>query len=45
MSGKAVFTQEHVNDGTLSVAQLPKGTYFIVASIKQHRVARKLVIQ
>ena len=44
MSGRAVFVQEHVTDGAFSVAHLPQGTYFIVASVKQHRVARKLVI-
>ena len=45
MRGKAVFSQEHFHDGALGVAHLPKGTYFIVASVKQHRVARKLVIR
>jgi len=45
MSGRAVFAQEHFNDGVLGIAQLPKGTYFVVASVKQHRVARKLVIR
>ena len=45
MSGRAVFAQEHFHDGALIVTPLPKGTYFVVASVKQHRVARKLVIR
>jgi len=30
---------------SLNIAHLQKGTYLIVASTEQHRVARKLVIQ
>jgi hypothetical protein len=45
MGGRVIFTQEHVTDGVLNVAHLPKGSYFVVASVKQHRVARKLIIK
>jgi hypothetical protein len=44
LSGKIIFYQEHFRDGTLDVTNLNKGTYFLVASTKQHRVAKKLVI-
>ncbi|MDR2971960.1 MAG: T9SS type A sorting domain-containing protein, partial [Bacteroidales bacterium] len=45
MNGSLIFAQDNFNDGTLNVAQLKKGIYMIVASTKQHRVARKLVKQ
>ena len=45
MTGRVIFAQEGFNDGTLSVAHLRTGNYLIVASTKQHRVARRLVIQ
>jgi hypothetical protein len=45
MTGKVVFAQDGFNDGTLNVANLPRGSYLMVASTKQHRVARKLVVQ
>jgi hypothetical protein len=45
MTGLIIFTQDSFNDGTLNVAQLKPGNYLIVASTKQHRMARKLVIQ
>jgi hypothetical protein len=45
MSGKIIFVQENFSDGALNVANLNRGIYLIVASTKQHRVARKLVIK
>jgi len=45
MTGRIIFAQDGFNDGALSVAHLRAGNYLIVASTKQHRVARKLVIQ
>jgi hypothetical protein len=45
MAGKVVFAQDNFNDGQLDVACLSKGNYLIVASTKQHRFARKLVIE
>jgi len=45
MQGKIIFTQEGFSDGELNVSHLQKGNYLIVASTKQHRVAKKLVIQ
>lgn len=45
MTGKIVFAQDNFKDGKLDVSRLNKGNYLIVASIKQHRFARKLVIQ
>jgi hypothetical protein len=44
MTGRVIFAQESYTDGTLSVGHLRAGNYFIVASTKQHRVARKLVV-
>jgi len=45
MTGKLISEQAHFQDGQLSVAHLRAGNYFIVASTKQHRVAKKLVIR
>ena len=45
MTGKIVFAQDNFSDGQLNVAHVRKGSYLIVASTKQHRVAKKLVIQ
>ena len=45
MTGRLVFAQENFTDGELNVAHLNKGTYLIVTSTKQHRIARKLVIE
>ena len=44
ITGKVVFAQDAFYDGALSVAHLKKGTYLVLASTKQHRVARKLII-
>jgi hypothetical protein len=44
MTGRLVFEQDSFMDGQLNVAQLHTGNYLIVASTKQHRVAKKLVI-
>jgi len=44
MSGRVIFARDGFSDGELSVAHLRSGNYLIVASTKQHRVARKLVI-
>jgi hypothetical protein len=43
MSGRVVFSQDGFRDGTLSVANLKVGNYLVVASTKQHRMARKLI--
>jgi len=43
--GRLVSEQERFRDGLLSVAHLRKGTYLVVASSKQHRIAKKLIIQ
>ncbi|MCL1850125.1 MAG: M28 family peptidase [Bacteroidetes bacterium] len=45
MTGKVVFAQDGFRDGTLNIAHLSKGAYLLVVSKKQHRVARKLVIE
>jgi hypothetical protein len=45
MSGRVIFAQDSFNGGMLNVAQLKPGNYLIVASTKQHRMARKLIIQ
>jgi hypothetical protein len=45
MIGKIIFTQDNFSDGQLSVAHLSRENYLIVVSTKQHRFARKLVIQ
>jgi hypothetical protein len=45
MTGRLIFAQDAFRDGELSVADLKQGNYLVVASTKQHRVARKLVIQ
>ena len=45
MTGKLVFEQDNFQDGQLSVAHLKAGNYLIVASTKQHRVAKKLVVR
>jgi hypothetical protein len=45
MIGRVIFAQDGFSDGMLNVAQLKSGNYLIVASTKQHRVARKLIIQ
>jgi hypothetical protein len=45
MTGKLIFAQGEFQNGMLNVSQLKSGNYFIVASTKQHRVAKKLVIQ
>jgi hypothetical protein len=44
ISGKLIFAQNNFTDGQLSVADLKTGNYLIVASTKQHRKAKKLVI-
>ena len=45
MQGKLIFAQDNFQDGQLNVANLMKGNYLIVASTKQHRIAKKLVVQ
>jgi len=45
MQGRIIFAQEKFTDGTLNVSHLNRGNYLIVASTKQHRVAKKLVMQ
>ena len=45
MTGKLFFLQDNFTDGMLGVAHLKAGNYLLVASTKQHRVAKKLVIQ
>jgi len=45
VSGRIIFEQDAFNDGILNVAHLKAGSYLVVASTKQHRVARKLIIQ
>jgi hypothetical protein len=45
MMGRIIFAQENFTDGQLSVAHLRTGNYLIVASTKQHRVAKKLVVR
>ncbi|MDR0206379.1 MAG: M28 family peptidase [Bacteroidales bacterium] len=44
MQGKIIFAQEGFSDGELNVSRLHRGNYLIVASTKQHRVAKKLVV-
>jgi hypothetical protein len=45
LTGRVIFTKDDFLDGILNVAHYRAGIYFIVASTKHHRVARKLVIQ
>jgi hypothetical protein len=45
MTGRVIFAQAGFTDGMLSVAQLRAGIYLVVASTKQHRVAKKFVKQ
>ena len=45
MQGRIIFAQEGFSDGELNVSRLHRGNYLIVASTKQHRVAKKLVVQ
>jgi len=45
MAGRVVFAQDSFRDGTLSIAHLKSGNYLLVASTKQHRMARKFVKQ
>jgi len=45
MTGKQILMQDSFTDGTLNVAHLKAGNYLIVASTKQHRVAKKLVVR
>jgi hypothetical protein len=45
MTGRMIFAQDEFSDGMLSIANLTRGSYLVVASTKQHRVARKLVVQ
>jgi hypothetical protein len=45
MQGKIIFTQEGFSGGELNISRLHRGNYLIVASTKQHRVAKKLVVQ
>jgi hypothetical protein len=44
MQGRIIFTQEGFSDGELNVSHLHRGNYLIVASTKQHGVAKKLVV-
>jgi len=44
MTGRVVFAQDNFTDGELSMAYLRTGNYLIVASTKQHRVAKKLIV-
>jgi len=44
LTGKILYSQDSFNNGILSVSNLRKGIYIIVASTKHHRVAKKLVI-
>ncbi len=45
MTGRVIFAQEGFTDGALNVAHLKAGNYLVVASTKQHRAAKKLLIQ
>jgi hypothetical protein len=45
MTGRIIFAQDNFSDGELRVAHLQRGSYLVIASTKQHRMARKLVIR
>jgi hypothetical protein len=45
MTGRVILSQNGFNDGALNVDYLKNGSYILVVSTPQHRVAKKLVIQ
>jgi len=45
MAGRVIFAQDDFTDGTLDIKRLQSGNYLLVASTKQHRMARKLIKQ